>query len=117
MIEDEPFLLKVYKRRFEKEGYQFLQGSTGADAIKLATQEQPSLIFLDLIMPDMNGFEVLQKLKADPGTAAIPVIILSNLGQEEDKKRCLELGAKDYLIKANTSLQEVVKRVAEIGLQ
>lgn len=79
----------------------------------MARSERPDLILLDLIMPKLQGFEVLKALKEDPATSPIPVIVLSNLGQDEDLKQAMELGAVAYFIKAHLSLQELVQRVAE----
>ena len=72
------------------------------------------LILLDLIMPKLQGFEVLRQLKGSPLTAAIPVIVLSNLGQEKDSKMAFEMGALDYWVKANVSLEELAKRVEAV---
>ena len=80
----------------------------------MARAETPDIVLLDLIMPKLQGFEVLRALKADPATASIPVIILSNLGQESDVKQAMEAGAVGYFVKANLSLQDLVKRVGEV---
>jgi len=83
----------------------------GEEALRLARAEAPDLVLLDLIMPKMQGFEVLRTLKQDPATAGIPVIVLSNLGQDSDVQRALEAGAAAYLIKANLPLHDLVLRV------
>ena len=79
----------------------------------MARAEKPDLVLLDLIMPKLQGFEVLKALKADPGTATIPVVVLSNLGQDGDVRRALEGGAVAYLVKANLSLDDLVARARE----
>ena len=79
----------------------------------MARTETPDLILLDLIMPKLQGFGVLRALKQDPRMAQIPVIVLSNLGQESDVQQALDAGAVAYLIKANLSLEDLVKRVVE----
>jgi len=86
----------------------------GEEALNLARKEIPDLILLDLIMPKVQGFEVLRELKASPLTAGIPVIVLSNLGQEKDSQSARELGALDYWVKANVGLEELAKRVEAV---
>jgi CheY-like chemotaxis protein len=86
----------------------------GEEALRLARAEKPDLLLLDLIMPKVQGFEVLKALKQDPATAAIPVIVLSNLGQERDVQQAMELGALAYFVKAHLSLQELVVKVDEV---
>ena len=83
--------------------------------IEFLKKNKPDLIILDLIMPGMSGFDILEQLKASTGLSKIPVIVLTNLGQEEDKKRCLELGVKEYYVKTATSLEQVIKRIKEIA--
>lgn len=81
---------------------------------RLTKPERPDLIVLDLIMPKLSGFEVLKRIKADPGTSAIPVIVLSKLSQESDRRQVLEAGAVEYLVKANMTLKEVVERIEAV---
>ena len=83
----------------------------GEEALRLAQAETPDLILLDLIMPKLQGFEVLRSLKQSPETSHIPVIVLSNLGQDRDIQQAMESGAVAYLVKANLSLEELVKHV------
>jgi len=85
-----------------------LDGEVG---LKLAKSGKPDLILLDLILPKIDGFEVLKKIKADPETKDIPVIVLTNLEESEDVQRAIDLGAKNYLVKANYSLREVVEKI------
>lgn len=106
--EDDKFLAKVYKTKLAKEGFDVEVGSDGEEVLKLARAKTPELILLDLIMPVKDGFETLEALKADPKLKEIKVIILSNLGQEEDQKRVMALGAAEYIIKANVSFGEVI---------
>jgi CheY-like chemotaxis protein len=91
-----------------------LTAEDGEEALRVARAEAPDLVLLDLIMPKMQGFEVLRALKADPATASIPVMVLSNLGQEHDVARTTEAGAVAYLVKANLSLDELVQRVEAV---
>lgn len=113
LAEDDRFLRKAAETTLRRHGFEVLLAVDGEEALRVATGSSPDLILLDMIMPKLQGFEVLQALKADPGTAGIPVVVLSNLGQESDIQRALSAGAVAYLVKANLSLQELVKRVRE----
>jgi CheY-like chemotaxis protein len=114
LAEDDRFLRKAAETALKRQGFTVLPVVDGEEALRTARAEAPHLILLDLIMPKMQGFEVLRALKADPATAAIPVIILSNLGQDSDVKQAMEAGAAGYFVKANLSLQDLVKRVGEL---
>lgn len=111
VVEDETFLVKIYAVKLRKEGFEVSIANDGVEAVKLAAAEKPDLILLDLILPKMNGFEALEKIRANPDNKHTPVIVLSNLGQEEDIKRAEALGANDYLVKANFSIQDIVSRI------
>jgi CheY-like chemotaxis protein len=113
LAEDDRFLRRAAESRLRQNGFTVLPAVDGEEALKVARAERPDLILLDLIMPKLQGFEVLKSLKQDPATAPIPVIVLSNLGQDEDLKRAMELGAVAYFIKAHLSLQDLVQRVAQ----
>jgi CheY-like chemotaxis protein len=93
LAEDDRFLRRAAESRLRQNGFTVLPAVDGEEALKVARAERPDLILLDLIMPKLQGFEVLKALKQDPATAPIPVIVLSNLGQDEDLKRAMELGA------------------------
>src|SRR3989344_1064188 len=96
VVEDDKFLRELISQKLLKEGYAALEAVDGEDGIKKIKEEKPDLILLDLILPGIDGFEVLTKMKEDPELSKIPVIILSNLGQKEDVERGLKLGASDY---------------------
>jgi CheY-like chemotaxis protein len=113
LAEDDRFLRRAAESRLRQNGFTVLPAVDGEEALKVARAERPDLILLDLIMPKLQGFEVLKALKQDPVTAPIPVIVLSNLGQDEDLKRAMELGAIAYFIKAHLSLQDLVQRVVQ----
>lgn len=113
VVEDDRFLSKVYSKKLTKEGYDVSLAVEGSEAVRKVKEELPNLILLDLILPGKSGFEVLAEIKSDAKTSKIPVVILSNLGQEEDIRRGKELGAKDYLVKSNMSINEVVDKVKE----
>jgi len=110
-IEDEPSLQKILGEALSKEGYkvtQALDGEAGFNAVKT---QRPDLVLLDLILPKMDGFEVLKKIKANPEIKEIPVVVLTNLEGVEDVDKALELGATTYLVKENYSLEEVVGKI------
>ena len=114
LAEDDRFLRKAAETALKRHGFTVLAAVDGEEALRMARAEAPDLILLDLIMPKLQGFEVLRALKADAATAATPVIILSNLGQDSDVKQAMEAGAAGYFVKANLSLQALVKQVGEM---
>lgn len=111
LVEDDHFLRKAAQTSLTRRGYQVVTAADGEEALRLVRTERPDLILLDLIMPKIQGFEVLRTLKADADTAAIPVIVLSNLGQDHDREATLAAGAIAHLVKANISLVELVAEV------
>lgn len=111
VAEDDKFLSGVYKNKLTKEGFEVILVMNGREVLAAARQKKPDIILLDLIMPGKDGFEVLKELKNDADLKDIKVIILSNLSQEEDKKRVMDLGALDYVVKANVSFREIVETV------
>ncbi len=111
VAEDDHFLRKVYMTKLTQEGFKVDVAVDGEEALKKMQADPPELILLDIVMPKMNGFDVLEEMKKDPKLNAIPVIVLSNLGQSEDIQRARELGARDYLVKANFSINEVVTKI------
>jgi CheY-like chemotaxis protein len=113
VAEDDRFLRKAAEMALKRHGYTVLTAANGEEALQAARSETPDLILLDLIMPKLNGFDVLQALKKDAPTAHIPIIILSNLGQDRDVQQAMEAGAVAYLIKTGLSLQALVQRVQD----
>lgn len=111
IVEDDKFLRELIGQKLLKEGYDISEAVDGLKALEVLKDEKPDLILLDLILPGMDGFESLEKMKADPSISSIPVIILSNLGQKEDIERGLKLGASDYLIKAHFTPGEIIEKV------
>ena len=114
LIEDDRFLRKAAEAALRRHGFAVLTAPDGLEGLRLARAERPDLVLLDLIMPGMQGFEVLKLLKADAQTMAIPVVVLSNLGQDSDVQHAMTEGAVDYLIKANLRLEELVERVTTL---
>ena len=111
LAEDDRLLRKAAEATLKRQGYRVVLAVDGEEALQVARAERPDLILLDLIMPKRQGFEVLRELKGSPDTAGIPVIILSNLGQERDIQQAMDLGAVAYYVKASLSLDGLVKHV------
>jgi len=112
IVEDTELIRKIYADKLAQEGYQVQVASNGLEALNLLRAERVDLILLDLIMPVMSGLEALETIKADPRLQDIPIIVLSNLGQETDIERGLELGAMDYLVKNEAKPSDVVEKIA-----
>ncbi|MBU6388690.1 response regulator [Patescibacteria group bacterium] len=111
VVEDDTFLSSLEVERFKKEGYNVKLASDGTQALKDIEADIPDLMLLDIVMPGMNGFDVLRKVKADPKYKDMMVIVFSNLGQEQEIEECKKLGADDFLVKANFTLKEVVDKI------
>tara|TARA_B100001964_G_scaffold229788_1_gene282515 strand:- start:982 stop:1362 length:381 start_codon:yes stop_codon:yes gene_type:complete len=111
LVEDEEMLANMYETKFKNEGFDIEKALNGEDGLKKAKEMLPDFILLDIIMPKMDGFAVLKSLKKDEKTKNIPVMLLTNLGQEEDIQRGEELGGVGYLVKANTTPADVVDAV------
>jgi len=111
VAEDDRFLRRAAESALRRHGFDVITASDGEEALRLARQELPDIILLDLIMPKLQGFDVLRELKQDPSTSSIRVVILSNLGQEQDSKFATEMGAVDYWVKANIGPSEIGRRV------
>ncbi|MFA6524741.1 MAG: response regulator [Patescibacteria group bacterium] len=114
LVEDDSFLAGMYVSKLNMEDFEVKLAENGEDGLKTATEEMPDLILLDILLPRMDGFEVLKKLKKNPETKNIPVILLTNLGQKKDVDRGLALGAEDYLIKAHFMPNEVIAKIKKI---
>lgn len=111
LVEDDKYISRAYKDGLERAGFEVITAADGLVGVKKAKEENPDLILLDLILPAKNGFEVLEEIKMDEAAGNIPVVILSNLGQDSDVDKGNALGAEDYLIKSNYSMKEVVEKV------
>lgn len=114
IIEDDKFLRELISRKLKDEEFEIAEAVDGEEGLKKIKEEKPDLILLDLILPNIDGFEVLSRMKEDPKITAIPVIILSNLGQKEEVERGLKLGAADYLIKAHFTPGEIVEKIKNV---
>jgi len=114
IVEDDTFLLNMYADKFRAEKFDVSVADNGIKALKLAQENKPEIILLDILLPKKNGFEVLEELKANKETSNIAVILLTNLSQKEEVKKGMDLGAKDFLIKAHFMPNEVVKKVKQL---
>lgn len=114
IVEDDTFLAGIYANKFEKESFQVLLAVDGEAGLQSAKKDHPDIILLDILLPKLDGFEVLEQLKADSSLRKIPVVLLTNLGQKEDVDKGLQLGAADYLIKAHFMPSETVDKVKKI---
>ena len=112
-MEDEPMLSNLLQQRLLKEGYEVPLAKDGAEAVKFLRQTKPDLMLLDIILPKMSGFEVMEAMKSDPAVFPVPVVIISNLGQESDIEKGRELGAVGYFIKAQLSIEDLVSKIKE----
>ncbi|MBI5037468.1 MAG: response regulator [Candidatus Kerfeldbacteria bacterium] len=111
LVEDEQSLLKIYSNKLRNSGFNVSVAISGDEALRKAETERPDIILLDLMLPGKDGFAVLEELKLKDGTKDIPVVILSNLGQESDRARGTALGAVDYLVKSDVGLMDLVDKV------
>lgn len=114
IAEDEEILLNVLKDRFEAEGWEVSVAKDGEEATDLISKKSLDLILLDLLMPKKDGFEVLKEVRTDPKLKNLPIIVLSNLGGDDDIKKAMQLGANDYFVKTQHPMSEVVEKVNEL---
>ena len=114
LVEDDRFLRRAAEATLRKGGFAVTVAVDGEEALNVVQTVNPDIILLDLIMPKIQGFEVLRRLKEDPATRDIPVVVLSNLGQDSDLQRATAAGAIGYLVKSNLSLTDLLARVTSI---
>ena len=114
VVEDDKFLRELLVRKLLAEKFTVESTIDAEGAFTILKDKKPNIILLDLILPGVSGFDILARVKADQSTADIPVIILSNLGQKEDVDRAKSLGARDFMVKANFTLDEIVEKVHSV---
>ena len=114
IIEDDKFLRDLISQKLRKENFNTLEAVDGEEGLKTAREKSPDIILLDLILPGLDGFEILRVLKGDKNTSQIPVIVLSNLGQKEDMDRALSGGAEDFMVKAHFTPGEIVTKIKSV---
>ncbi len=111
LVEDEPLLANLLKQRLEKEGYAVVLSGDGEAALAVLKTTHPDLILLDIILPKMSGFELMEQLKDNPVYGSSPIVIISNLGQDTDVQKGKMLGAIGYFVKAKLSIEDLVKKI------
>lgn len=116
VVEDSEMVRHIYEDLLRAEGFRVLSAADGLECLTVIAREHVHLVLLDLVMPRLGGLEALAAMRHDPRTASVPVIILSNLGEEEDVRRGLELGAVDYILKGTTTTGYVTSKIrARLG--
>lgn len=113
VVDDEIHIIRILNYKLSSAGYSVLQAKDGNEALALAKSGKPDLIYLDIMMPGISGFEVLEALKADPATSSIPVIILTAKGQDNDRSRGIAMGVVDYIVKPFSPAQ-ILHRTQEL---
>src|SRR3989304_9000174 len=112
LIEDDSLFVKMYQKKFAHEGLELVAAYDGIEGVEKTKSEKPNLIILDLMLPKMAGSEVLKKIKEDPESASIPVIVLTNLNTtSEEVDRCVQLGVKETYLKTDVTPQQVIDTV------
>jgi DNA-binding response OmpR family regulator len=114
VIEDDKFLRDLIVRKLTSEGFVVQEAESGEEGLKVLQADPPQLLLLDILLPGMSGYDVLEAMRKDEKLKGVPVVMLSNLGQKEEVERAQYLGAKDFLIKAKYTPGEIVTRVKEI---
>lgn len=113
LFEDEPFIIDLYKRVLTQAGFEVISVTDSEEGFKITLLQKPDLILLDIMLPKLDGLEVLKKLKSDNQTKNIPVVMLTNLGQDNVINEAIRLGAAGYLIKVQLTPYELVKHVGD----
>lgn len=114
IIEDDPFLSEMYVAKFTQVNFEVEVAIDGQEGLRKIEKNKPDLILLDIVLPKMDGFEILEKIKNNPQLKKIPVVLLTNLGQRNEVEKGLGLGADEYIIKAHFTPTAVVAKVKEI---
>lgn len=114
IIEDDPLMSRMYEKIFKFEGFEVDVAINGEEGLEKVKTGNPNLVLLDIMMPRMNGIQVLEKLKFDPATKAVPVVILTNLAGEKDAEEALSKGAVRYIVKSSYEPKQVTNIVKEI---
>lgn len=114
LVDDDTTLREMYDERLRIEGFEIVQAANGIDALQKLREIKPDIILLDVMMPKVNGFEVLKQLKENPASKDIPVIILTALIQDKDRLQGKQLGAADFIVKSETMPGEVIAKIKRI---
>ena len=114
IIEDDTFLQGLEATKLKKENYEVITAGNGEEGMKKITEEGIELILLDLVLPEFDGFEILEKIRSTASTKKLPVIVFSNLSEDKDIKKAESLGATDFMVKSNFTLDELVERINKV---
>jgi len=114
IAEDDKFLANAYRVKLSKSSYEVKITSDGQEFLQVLATFQPDLVILDLVMPKVDGFTALQKLRTDPKWKSLPVVVASNLGQKEDIERAKKMGATDYVVKSDLSMKSLIAKVEKM---
>lgn len=114
LVEDDNFIIDIYITKLKEVGFSVQSAANGEDALAKIKQSRPDLVLLDIVLPQVTGFEFLQEIKSMPELKNVPVIVLSNLGQKKEVEKGLSLGAAKYLIKAHYTPTEVVEEIRTV---
>lgn len=114
LVEDDPFLIDIYSQKLTKAGFKVEVAQNGKSALQSLQKRKPQLVILDIVLPGIEGWEILRRIKKDRSLAKLKVVVLSNLGQKEEVEKGLKLGAVKYLIKAHYTPSEVVKEIKKV---
>lgn len=114
VVEDDIFMIELLAKDLQSSGYPVAIAKTGAEGVQKFQEENPAIILLDLLLPDVGGFEALRQIRRLPKGNEVKVIILSNIGEGPDLEEAKRLGVNEYLIKANFTLPEIIKKVEEV---
>ena len=114
LVEDDPFVVDIYTTKLESAGFSIDVAEDGEDALRKLKEKKPDLMILDIVLPNIDGWELLKKIRTELGLEDLKVVVLSNLSQKEEVQKGLELGALKYFIKANFTPSEVVGEIIKI---
>lgn len=114
LVEDDPLLIDVYTTKFKESGLEVIVADEGSKALRAIEKEKPSLVILDIVLPQTDGWDILQTIKADEKFKEVKVVVLSNLGQREEVEKGLAMGADRYLIKAHYTPSQVVEEIKKL---
>lgn len=114
LVEDDQMIVELYKLKLEESGFEVTVTEKGSEALEIAKKDQPALILLDIILPEIDGFAILQTLKSESDTKNIPVMLLTNLSQETDQQKGTQLGANGYFVKAQHTPSDILTEIKKL---
>lgn len=114
IVDDDEFLLEMYALKFKEEGFGVEIAQSGREALEKMDSAHPDIVLLDIVLPEMDGFSVLQKMRGEKKSKGPLIVMLTNLSQKDDTERGMRLGADDYIVKAHYTPSEVVEKVRKL---